>query len=290
MLILEERFPFYLKWIHKLQYFFTFCVLKTVYPIKITGESAASTWEHPKNRNLTEDNRIFFEPIQIVSHWVDLPDLSQIDQIDPHEILFTLEEIQETSEFIMNKWWIKNEVFKSVFDIYFGTIFNSRMYLENTYLSLAQCIESYHRKSSRFLDYQIDPDEYNERIQIVKNSLKGIKQLTNSQKKSLISTLKMGNTLSLENRIQQLLITYPTISPFIVGNEENFPYTIALNRNNLTHLDPKPQIKYATFEELYDLSLRMRLLLITVFLDELGFEIKIIEKKVERLTRRYRLK
>ena len=71
----------------------------------------------------------------------------------------------------------------------------------------------------------------------------------------------------------------------IVGNEANFSNTIALNRNHLTHLDPKPGKKYATFEELYYLSLRMRLLLITVFLDELGFDIKKIEKIIERIGR-----
>jgi hypothetical protein len=265
-------------------------VLKTVYPVEIHGESAASTWKPPKDWNGTKDIGVIFEPIQIISHWVDLPDLSQVDEVDRNEILFVLNEIQENSDFVMNKWWIKNEVYKSVFDIYFGTIFNSRMYLENTFLSLAQCIESYHRKSPRFLDYQIHPEEYQERIEIVKEAIKGQTQLTTSQKKSIIKTLKLGNGLSLETRIQQLLITYPTITPYIVGKEKNFPNTIALNRNNLTHLDPKPQNKYATFWELYDLSTRMRLLLITVFLDELGFDIKKIEKIVERLSRRYRLK
>ncbi|MGP8254233.1 MAG: HEPN domain-containing protein [Methanoregula sp.] len=286
----DRKYADYLKIIDKLQYFFTFCVLKTVYPVEIHGESAASTWEPPKDWNGTKDIGVIFEPIQIISHWVDLPDLSQVDEVDRNEILFILNEIRENSDFAMNKWWIKHEVYKSVFDIYFGTIFNSRMYLENTFLSLAQCIESYHRKSPRFLDCQIHPEEYQERIEIVKEAIKGQTQLTTSQKKSIIKTLKLGNGLSLETRIQQLLITYPTITPYIVGKEKNFPNTIALNRNNLTHLDPKPQNKYATFWELYDLSTRMRLLLITVFLDELGFDIKKIEKIVERLSRRYRLK
>ena len=282
----ERKYDDFLKIIDKLQYFFTFCLLKTVYPVKITGESAVSIWKPPMDWNVTKKNhRVIFEPIEIISHWVDLPDLSQDDEVDRNKILFIMNEIQENSEFIMNKWWIKNDVFKSVFDIYFGTIFNSRMYLENTYLSLAQCIESYHRKSTRYLDYRVHPDEYNERIEFVKDSLKTQIKLTKGQKKSLISTLKNVNTPSLENRIEQLLITYPTISPMIVGNEANFSNTIALNRNHLTHLDPKPGKKYATFEELYYLSLRMRLLLITVFLDELGFDIKKIEKIIERIGR-----
>jgi hypothetical protein len=286
----ERKYEDYLKIIDKLQYFFTFCVLKTVYPVKITGKSNESIWEWEplKDWNLNEDGPIIYEPIEIISHWVDLP--YQVDEVDRNEILFTINEIQENSALIMNKWWIKNEFFKSIFDIYFGTIFNSRMYLENKYLSLAQCIESYHRKSSKFLDNQIRPDEYDERINIVKDALKVQTQLTPKQKKSLISTLKRGNTLSLENRIQQLLITYPTISPIIVGDMKCFPNIIALNRNHLTHLDPKPNTKYATFEELYYLSVRMRLLLITVFLDELGFEIKNVEKIVARLAHRNRLK
>jgi len=286
----ERKYADYLKIIDKLQYFFTFCILKTVYPVEIQGESAASTWEPPKDWNKTKDNGVIFEPIQIISHWVDLPDPSQTDEVDRIEVLFILDEIRENSELILKNWWIKNDEFKSVFDIYFGTIFNSKMYLENTYLSLAQCIESYHRKSSRFLDYHIQPEEYQKRIEIVKEALKANSQLTTSEKKSIINTLKLGNGLSLEYRIQKLLAAYPTISPYIVGKEENFPNTIALNRNNLTHLDPKPQNKYATFWELYDLSTRMRLLLITVFLDELGFDIKKIEKIVEQLSRRYRLK
>lgn len=290
----ERKYEDYLKIIDKLQRFFTFCVLKTVYPIKITGESAVNIWgKSPKAWIVSDDdqdiNQVIYEQIQIISHWIDLPDPSQIDKVDQDEILFTLNEIQENFELIMSKWWIKTEVFKSIFDIYFGTIFNSKMFLQNTYLSLAQCIESYHRKSPRFLDYQIHPEEYKERIEIVKTSLKSQTQLTTNQIKSLINTLKMGNSLSLENRIQQLLITYPSISPIIVGNVNNFPNTIILNRNNLTHLDPKPDIKYATFEELYDLSIRMRLLLITIILDELGFENKKIEKIIGRLARSNRL-
>lgn len=287
---IERKYEDFLKVIDKIQYFFSFCLLKIVYPLEIYAESRASIWEPPSDWNVKEDNGVIYEPIKIISHWVDLPDQYERDEVDRNEILFTLNDIRDNSDFIMNKWWIKNEVFKSVFDIYFGTIFNSKMYLENTYLSLAQCIESYHRKSPRFLDYYIHPEEYAERIEIVKKTLKNQPELTISQKKSLISTLKMGNSLSLENRIQQLLITYPTITPFIIGSEKNFPNSIALNRNNLTHLDPKPEIKYATFEELYYLSIRMRLLLITVFLDELGFEIRNIEKIILRLSRRNRLK
>lgn len=286
---IERKYADYLKIIDKLQSFFTFCLLKTVYPMKIYGESAASIWEPPEDWSGATSSEIIFEQIEIISHWIDLIDPLQIDEVDRHEILFTINEILQNSDFIMNKWWIKNEVFKSVFDIYFGTIFNSRMYLQNTYLSLAQCIESYHRKSTRFLDYQIHPDEYKERIEIIKECLKHESQLITREKRSIISTLKMGNNLSLENRIQQLLITYPTISPFIVGNAENFPHMVALNRNHLTHLDPKPEIAYASFEELYYISIRMRLLLITVFLDELGFEIKKIEMIIARLSRRYRL-
>jgi hypothetical protein len=280
----DREYEDYLKLILKIQTLLTFCLSKPTYPTKLSGESSSSILIEAEGNNAP-----FYTPINIITHWNDLIDPTDSDFISPDKIVFTFNNIQKQKKTIMRGWFKTTEEYNSIFELYFATMFNSKMYLQNIYLTLAQCIESYHRKSPRYPDYLTDPDEYAGRVEVVKDALKKHSTLKNSQIKSIISWLKTGNRPSLENRIDAILKTYSLIAPIIKGHEVHFAKTIADNRNHLTHLDPKPGATYATFEELYYLSLRMRLLLITIILDEIGFLQEEIKAIIVRISGGFRL-
>jgi hypothetical protein len=263
----ELEYREYLKIIFKIQTLLTFCLSKPTYPTEIYGESTSSIAIQAEGNNPP-----IYEPIRIITHWNDLIELSDSESIHPYKIVFDFNRIERKRKKIVAGWFKKSDEFSSFFELYFATMFNSKMYLNHIYLTLAQCIENYNRKSPRYLDYLTDPIEYTKRIEIVKGALKEHSTLNNSQIKSVISWQKAGNKPSLENRIDAILKTYPSVAPIIKGPEVHFAKTIADNRNHLTHLDPKPGATYATFDELYYLVLRMRLLIITIILDEIGFQ------------------
>jgi hypothetical protein len=262
----------------------TFCLSKPTYPIKLDGESSSSIFEPAEGTNPP-----VYNPIQIITHWNDLIEPSDSEFIHPYHIVFTFNSIHKKRKKIIAGWFKKSDEYSSIFELYFATMFNPKMYLQNIYLTLAQCIESYHRKSPKYPDYHIDPKEHARRVGIIQKTLEKHSSLTKSQINSHIKFLSGRNIPSFENRIDAILKTYPSIVPIIKGPERHFAKTIADNRNHLTHLDPKPGMKYATFEELYYLSLRMRLLLITIFLDEIGFTNAEIEAIVSRIGKSFGL-
>jgi len=279
----ERNYDEFLTLIYKIQTFLTFCLSVPVFPTKISGISSLSTWKP------TETSQPIPNQISIVTHWNDLFDASNPIDIRRREIVFTINDTQENITEIMRNWFIKSEEFNSIFELFFTTFFNPKMYLHHTFLTLAQCIESYHRKSQRYKNHVTNPEDYQKRIEIVHTALKENSILNSHQRRSIINWLKEGNKPSLENRINQILKNYPTVFNFITGNDSRFAKTIADNRNHLTHLDPKPEVTYATYEQLYYLSLRMRLLLTLIILDEIGFKQKDIEEKIPRLARGFGL-
>jgi len=280
----ERQYEDYLKIISKIQTLLTLCLQKSTYPIELSGESSSSILIVAEGNNSP-----IYDPIKIITHWNDLIEPTNSEYIFPDKMVFTFDSIQKKKKTIMKGWFKKSEEYNTIFELYFATMFNSKMYLNHIYLTLAQCIESYHRKSPRYPDYHIDPEEHARRVMIIQKTLKEHSSLTESQIKSNIKFLSSRNIPSFENRIDAILKTYPSIAPIIKGPEKHFAKTIADNRNHLTHLDPKPGMTYATFEELYYLSLRMRLLLLTIILDEIGFPQEENKVIVGRIRRGFRL-
>ncbi|MDD1685935.1 HEPN domain-containing protein [Methanoregula sp.] len=279
----EQEYQAFLDIIFKLQQLLTFCLSKPTYPTELSGDSSSNII-----KNNATDSPIY-DSIRIITHWNDLIDPSDTDSIHPFQIVFTFNNPPKKMNKIMMGWFEKSNENKAIFELYFATMFNSKMYLNNIYLTLAQCLESYHRKSPRYHDYLINPDAYQQRVDTVKKVIKEHSILGNSQRKSIISLLKSGNKPSLEKRIDQLLNNYSSVSPIIIGFELHFAKTIADNRNHLTHLDPRSDVRYATNVELYYLSLRMRLLMITIILDEIGFGQEDINDIIPRISQGFRL-
>lgn len=87
----------------------------------------------------------------------------------PSKMNFQFPDIDGQFEEVMRNWYVMAEDLETVLDLYFGTQYNSDMYPFNTFLSLTQALESYHRKT--YHDRYMPPSRYDEMLSDLRDFL-----------------------------------------------------------------------------------------------------------------------
>ena len=191
----------------------------------------------------------------------------------PHEMFFTLNDISENFGNIMNNWIIKAEVLQPVYDLYFGALYNPSLHLNYQFLSLAQAIESYHRRI--FGGKYVSDDAYkSQRDAFIGAILPGTEQ---SFKKSLCNKIEYMNEFSLIKRLKYIMAKFSEIMSSIVNSPDIFVRDIKNTRNYLTHYDERLKTEAKKGKDLYWLVQKMRALVEICLLSELGIEDKTIK-------------
>ena len=194
-------------------------------------------------------------------------------KIDRNQMLFTLSDIRDNAERMINKWIDSYEEYKNAFDLYFLAQLKPQLSLEVKFLTLAQGLEVYHRRMS-----DDDAPEMSEVKLKYKELVQGLIEQYPDEKDKKWLEGKLGhlNDVSLVNRIKGL------IDPFkgIIGNSRarsKLAYKIAVTRNYLTHYDPDSESEAAKGENLHVLCLKMELLFELHFLKLTGFTLEKIK-------------
>lgn len=82
---------------------------------------------------------------------------------------FKFPDIDGRFEEVIRNWYQMSEELKTVLDLYFGTQYNSDMYPFNTFLSLTQALESYHRETHH--DRYMPLSQYDEMLSDLRDFL-----------------------------------------------------------------------------------------------------------------------
>ena len=179
-------------------------------------------------------------------------------RIHRHDMLFRFEKIQKNAEEVINKWI---EQTTPAFDLYFWTQMRTQLYSDVRFLTLAQGLEVYHRRTSD--EKQMDEAEFKELIDNL------IDQCPQERKEWLKGKLQYANEVSLRHRLRNL------IEPFeeVIGDKKKqrrLINRIVKTRNYLTHYDQSLESEVAG-ENLEFLCLKMELLFQLNFLRLIGF-------------------
>jgi hypothetical protein len=203
-------------------------------------------------------------------------------QILNRDMFFVLSEIEDF-EIIINNWLINYDSLRPVYSAYFGTLNNSKMFLEQEFLSLAQALESYHRRM--FGGSYIDEEDYKPFAEILYDAIPS--ELDSSHKNSLKDRIKYGYEFSLRKRLKEILSKYDSIIVTIISDKSGFINDVTNTRNYYTHLNEEGK-EYAVTNmlELDKLTKKLKFLLEICFLEELGFKVSEIEKLTSK-DRRY---
>ena len=182
--------------------------------------------------------------------------------------VFIYNEVADQFEKILTKWIENYEIYEPAFNLYFASVSSGQKYLEWKFLSLAQGIETLHRRNSQEMEM---PEE--EFVKIKENVL----GVTPDEKQEWLETrLKYANELSLRKRIKQM------INPFkdLFGNSRehgSFIRKVVDTRNYLTHYDSGLETKAASREDLWKLCMKLEALFQLHFLLLIGMDIESIK-------------
>lgn len=229
-------------------------------------------------------------------------------QVNPFSFLFHYHYISGNFSDVLSKWFWMSEELKPALDLYFGAQFNQRMYENNTFLSLAQAVESYHRftKSGQYQsDYKYeeiyddfksflygDLDEvYNHTGSLksggslgVGKNLKNLDEMYNLDNdfinKMKDGTLKYANEYSLRKRLSELVDDHISIINDLPYNIADKQGEVIDTRNYLTHYDPSLKSRASTGKELTKLTWGLQQLLEVCLLDQIGIHEDIIRQRL----------
>ncbi len=257
-----------------IQNFLSLGIMEPVYPLIIRGITEV-------NKKMI-DGRPCNRSVEI---YYRLPEISKAPKtLLPHDMLFTFKDISDRFEVFLKNWFEKANTLRPVYDLYFGTLYNSRMYLQHQFLSLIQAIEAYHRRKfeGKYLsdgDYEPIYEEFKKLI----NKL----NIESSFKEALKSKLKYGNEYSLRKRLKDLFEKYKEVVDDLIKDKDVFINKVVDTRNYLTHYDKNLRKKTVDGELLYYVTQQLKIVVEICLLSELGFNCEEIKNLLAR-NRRYK--
>jgi hypothetical protein len=241
-------------YIYQLRNFLTLGLSVPTYPLQVSG------------RLETEENLDFL---------YSLPHLpTEIKPINPDHILFTFPNIQDNFQSYLDSWFKQAEPLKPVYDLYFSTRYNPHEYLQSTFLSLTQALETYHRR--QYGGVYLATEAYKQDV-YPKLAEAIPPDLGNDFKQSLKNgTLKYANQFSLRKRLKDMtkeLSEQRLGIIFLNTKDKRYSFADRVNnvRNYLTHYDPNSPVDISS-QELLDLIEKLRAILEIYLLKEIGFE------------------
>jgi hypothetical protein len=204
----------------------------------------------------------------------------QPPKIHWHMMLFRFPEVKETFDEIISKWLEAYEVIAPALGLYFSTKNNAHRYLDSQFLSLAQGIETYNRRTCT--ETQMPEAEFEHfREQIIESC-------EEEKRDWLRGRLLFANELSLSQRLKK------TMAPFKkhIGNSDTRDKLIRKivdTRNYLTHYDESLRESAAQGQELWVVCMKLEAIFQLNFLSVLGFtddQIELVVKNCHNLNRK----
>lgn len=192
----------------------------------------------------------------------------------PENTLLELDDIREHFGLIMQRWFNFFEKAEDIINLYFSTIYNPNLYVENQFLSLVQTLESYHRRMI---------DKSNSFTEAHQDRLKNILDSVSIEHKAwLEDKLLFSHEPSLLDRLRGILsLTSKTTDP-IIGNTENLAKKIKNLRNYFTHYNDIKQGKSIDIEQIIRINQLLNFAIKACFLNELGCSPERCEELISR--------
>lgn len=268
-----EAKPFkdYRKIMYQIQNFLTLGITEPVYPLAIYGITE-------ENREVIND-KTFYPPVEIFYELRDIPLSPKI--LYPSDMLFTFGDISGRFDSFLRNWFEKVDLLEPIYDLYFGTLYNPRMYSEQKFLSLVQAIESFHQRIHG--GEYMSVEEYEPVYDALVNAIPD--WVSSDLKYRLKEYLKYGREFSLRKRMKDIIYIYQANTDRFIGNKNAFIEKVVDTRNYQTHHDEDLKERAAGGEELDRLTQKLKVLLEVCLLTELGFSSEEIKGLFSRNSR-----
>jgi hypothetical protein len=183
---------------------------------------------------------------------------------------------------VLNAWFEEAERLDSVYEVFFGALYNTRAYPRSQFLSLMQAAESFHRatKSGKY----VRQGEYKEYSLVIKDAIP--EGAPDDLKRKLRTNIELGNEYSLPNRIKELVNTLPGRE--IIKKNPDFVDQVVKTRNSFTHLTKKRKgnDKVLRGANLDHANEDLRILLTSLFLRRLDIDAQVVSNATMTMIRK----
>jgi hypothetical protein len=259
----------YRRVLDSLQKFMTLLVGKPVYPRLV------SAWTHTDEPDEMTLDRTKTSSVTLFFHQEfrtpTPPRRSAHQSTIMEDILVPLPSIQEDLSQVLNAWFEEAERLDLVYEVFFGTLYNTSAYPRSQFLSLTQAAESFHR-ITKFGKY-VRQDKYKEFSYAMKAAIP--EAAPDALKNKLRSLFDFGNEYSLRNRIEDLTNSFPGRE--IIKKNPNLVKQVVETRNSFTHLSKNSKTKKRKANVLNGADLEaanedLRILLTSLFLRRLDID------------------
>jgi hypothetical protein len=228
--------------------FLCFAINTPIYPLFIK----ATTEVNKAQMN----NKTVYPPVQIFFSLSDISDSIQ-EKSSVNDMLFTYEEVSDWIETIIIKWFEKADILEPIRELYFGSLYNTRMYLYHSFSSLVQAIESYHRRVFPY-EKELPEEVHNQRIKEI------IDCIDNREYKDwLVKNLEHSNEINLRKRLCSLIRSHPIIKNLFSNRDEidSFINKVVDTRNYLTHYDQRIKEQAAQGDSLRNITDKLKIIM-----------------------------
>ncbi len=247
----------------KLNNFLCFAIDRTV---SITSTTAYS---YELKQKITDDKE-YEAPIDI--YYPSLPFSQNLPKIQWHTMLFRYHNVAESLQRLLAKWLDAYDRIEPAFNLYFASKTGAHKYIDGKFLSLAQGIETFHRRIS---NETVMPDKEFKKVVAAL-----IDACPKNRKEWLEGKLTYSNELILRTRLKQIVDNFET---FFGSNKDrkSFINHIVNTRNYLTHYDINLKSSACRGAQLLYVCMKMECLFQLHFMKEIGFSGEQIKTIVE---------
>lgn len=200
---------------------------------------------HPEKITARDDNDQ--DPIQVE---VFMP-LSQYDDRHTptlHHTYFTFVELNDDIGTVLTRWFADRKDGRILRNLYFGPMYNNRMFEQNRLLSLVSAMESYH-DLALFPDDQVVLDDV---FTPIKNGLRCLVSDTDLEGRVNGLIKHVINDISIKNKIRKFMYEYESIIANL-SDEENYDHAEMIETVASSAADARHKIAHGSPED-YELE------------------------------------
>lgn len=198
-----------------------------------------------------------------------------------HRMIFTVEDLGDEFEDVLQKWFSSWDKIKPVYQLYFALLDMPIIHIEAQFLLLVQALEAFHRLKQG--GHYMKNSEYEQSVSNPLTSTISELKVSKDFREKLLGSVQYLNEYSLNKRLKEMLkylkMNFKDQLEQLQVNKD-FLNRIKDTRNELTHLNNINVFSDVKID-INDIR-KLRLLLLMCFLEEIGLcerlDSKIIEK------------
>lgn len=239
---------------HKINNFICFALDENVSLKNLTAKNPTITREIIPGK---------FRPVSIKVFYQSISFSEKEPNVKLHDMLFRYADIKDNFEGIIKNWLKAYNEIDPCLNLYFATKNGAYRYLEGRFISLAQGLENYHRRTST--ETSMPEKEFKETIEAA------ISSCPEEKRDWLKGKLTYANEIPLGKRISAIISEFPDV----FGDNrkrKSLARKVVDTRNYLTHYNEDLKEKAAFGRDLWLLCLQMELMFQLHFLKVVGFK------------------